>query len=138
MTKEEKWLVQLVWEEAYSNPDENPYKVYSTLDDCYSSYSNAKEKAYYDCVSGFSTDVRYFEDLAQRSFMTFTRILSHNTNFFTLLQGAYYFAKDGSLIALLRYDTYSRVLVRGFKMSKDGLEFKKTISDIGELIRANK
>lgn len=99
---------------------------------------NLKKKAYYDCVSAFSTDLRYFEDLSQRSFMTFIRIASYNNRFFTLLQGAYYFAKDGSLIALLRYDTHSRLLVRGFRMSKDGLEFKKTISDIDELIRANK
>lgn len=138
MTKEEKWLVQLVWEEAYSNPDENPYERYSNLDECYSSYSQAKEQAYYDCVSGFSKDVSYFEGLAQRSFRTFTEILSHNKMFFTMLQGAYYFAKDDSLIALLRYDTPSRVLVRGFKMSKDGLDFKKRITDIGDLIRDNK
>ena len=138
MTKEEKMLVRIVCDEAYTNEDENPYEIYRTLNDCYSSYSDAKRNAYYNCESRFSEDVRYFENLHQSSFFTFTRVLSHNRMMFTLLQGAYYFAKDDSLIALLRYDTPSRALIRGFKMSKDGIiDFKKGVSEIEKLIRIN-
>lgn len=137
MTKEERMLVRVACEEAYTNEDENPYEVYRTLDNCYESYSDAKKSAYYMCESRFSEDVRYFENLHQSSFFTFTRIISHNTMMFTLLQGAYYFAKDDSLIALLRYDTPSRTLIRGFKMSKDGIDFRKSMPDIEKLIRVN-
>lgn len=137
MTKEEKMLVREVLEEAFTEEDENPYEIYRTLDDCYKSYNDAKKGVYYMCESRFSEDVRYFENLHQSSFFTFTRILSHNTMMFTLLQGAYYFANDGSLIALLRYDTPSRVMIRCFRMSKDGLDFRKSVDDIRELIRVN-
>lgn len=138
MTAEERKLVHVVCEEAYNNKDKNPYENYCTLDDCYKSYSRAKEKAYHDCVCAFSSDVKYNEELAQRSFMTFARILSHNSMAFTLLQGAYYFTKDGALIALLRYNTKTRVVRRAFKMSKDGLDFRKSADSIYRLIEDNK
>ena len=138
MTSLEKMLVRFVCEDAYNNKDENPYDIYVSLNDCYKSFSRAKEKAYYDCISAFSTDVRIYEELARRSFCTFTRILSHNTMTFTLLQGAYYFTKDGALIALFRYDTRTRVVRRAFRMSKDGLDFKKNSDSIYRLIEDNK
>ena len=138
MTAEERKLVKIVCDEAYANKDESPFEFYCCLDDCYKSYSRAKEKAYYDRVCAFSSDVRYYEELAQRSFTTFTKILSHNTMTFTLLQGAYYFTKDGALIALLRYDTKTRVVRRAFKMSKDGLDFRKNSDSIYRLIEDNK
>lgn len=138
MTAEERKLVRFVCEEACTNKDLNPYNIYVSLGDCYKSYSRAKEKAYYDCISAFSTDVRYYEGLAQRSFFTFTRILSYNSMTFTLLQGAYYFTKDGALIALFRYDTKTRVVRRAFKMSKDGLDFRKNSDSIYRLIEDNK
>lgn len=138
MTKEERMLVRVVCEEAYTNEDEKTYEVYRTLDDCYSSYSDAKRRAYCMCESRFSEDVRYFENLRQTSFFTFSRILSYNTMMFTLLQCAYYFTKNGSLIAVLRYDTPVRTLIRGFKMSKDGIiDFRKSAFDVEELIRVN-
>ena len=138
MNELERKMIRFVCEEAFTNKDENPYEIYVNLGDCYKSFSKAKEEAYYNCVSAFSGDVRYFEDLANRSFITFTRILSHNTSMFTLFQGAYYFTKDGSLIALVRYDTKTKAILRGFKMSKDGLVLKKYINDIHQLIAANK
>lgn len=131
-------MIRFVCEDAYINKDENPYEIYVNLCDCYKSFSKAKEEAYYNCISAFSGDVRYFEELSKRSFITFTRILSHNTMMFTLLQGAYYFAKDGSLIGLARYGTKTKAILRGFKMSKNGLEMKKCINDISKLIEANK
>lgn len=138
MTAEEKKLVRIVCDEACTNKGENPYEFCCSLDDCYKSYSRAKEKAYYDCVSAFTNDVRYHEELAQRSFVTFTKILSHNTMTFTLLQGAYFFTADGALIALLRYDSKTRVVRRAFKKSKDGLDFRKSADSIYRLIEANK
>lgn len=138
MNELERKMIRCVCEEAYTNKDENPYEIYVNLGDCYKSFSKAKEEAYYNCISAFSGDVRYFEELAKRSFITFTRILSHNTMMFTLLQGAYYFAKDGSLIGLVRYDSKTKAILRGFKMSKDGLEMKKYVNDIRQLIIANK
>lgn len=138
MNKLERKMIRFVCEEAYVNKDENPYEIYVNLRNCYKSFSKAKEEAYYSCISAFSGDVSYFEELAKRSFITFTRILSHNTMMFTLLQGAYYFAKDDSLIALVRYDTKTKVILRAFKMSKDVLEMKKYVNDISQLIIANK
>lgn len=138
MNKLERKMIRFVCEEAYTNKYENPYEIYVYLGDCYKSFSKAKEEAYYDRVSSFSADVCYFEELAKRSFITFTRILSYNTMMFTLLQGAYYIAKDGSLIALVRYDSKTKTILRAFKMSKDGLEMKKNTNDMSQLIIANK
>ena len=138
MNKLEREMIRFVCEEAFTNKDENPYEIYVNLGDCYKSFSKAKEEAYYNCISAFSGDIRYFEELSKRSFSTFTRILSHNTMVFTLLQGAYYFAKDDSLIGLVRYDTKTKAILRGFKMSKAGLEMKKYVNDISQLIIANK
>lgn len=142
MTKEERMLVKIVCEEALTNEDENPYGVYRNLEDCYNHFSLLKKNAYDDCEHKFSEDVNYFfgDELANRTF-TFTRILSYNKNTFTLLQGAYFFSKNGSLVALFRYDTRTRGYIRGFvlnKMSHDLIKFRKTISEIGELIRVNK
>lgn len=139
MNKEEKMLVRFVCEDAYLNKDENPYEVYSTLSECYSSYSSAKEKAYNDCEHKFSENVNYFFDSKLiNEVITFSRIVSHNQMMFTLLQCAYYFSEDGSLVALFRYDTKTRSYIRAFKLSKDGFDFKKSVSDIAKLIEVNK
>lgn len=138
MNKLERKMIRFVWDEANINKDENPYEIYVKLGDCYKSFSRAKEEAYYNCISAFADDVSYFEKLVKRSFIVFTRILSYNTMMFTLLQGAYYFAKDGSLIGLLRYDTKTKAILRGFKMAKDGIEIKRNVTDIRQLIMANK
>ena len=137
MNKLERKMIRFVCEEACTNKDDNPYEIYVNLGDCYKSFSKAKEEAYYNCISAFYDDLRCFEELAKRSFITFTRILSHNTMMFTLLQGAYYFAKDGSLIGLVRYDSKTKAILRGFKI-KDGLEMRKYVSDIRQLIITNK
>ena len=136
MNELEKKMVRFVCEEAYE--DENPYEVCRNLEDCYKSFSIFKEHAYNDCEHKFSENVNYFLGEEAYRVFTFTRILSYNQSMFTMLQGAYYFLKDGSLIALVRYDTKTKAILRGFKMSKDGLDFKKSVSDIAKLIRTNK
>lgn len=141
MTKKERELVRIVCEEAFTNKDENPYDIYRTLDECYSSYSYAKEKAYYDCEHKFSEDVNcFFKNVEKYKLFTFTRIISHSKTMFTLLQGAYYFSKNDSLVALLRYDTKAKVVIRGFvlnKMSHDLISMKRSVSDIVEMIKTN-
>ena len=141
MNKEEKMLVKIVCEEAFSNEDENPYEIYRNLEDCYKSFSDMKRRAYYDCERKFSEDVNYFfRNVENYKLFTFTRVLSHNQMMFTLLQGAYYFSKNDSLVALLRYDTKTRVIKRGFvlnKMSHDLIVIKKSFSDIEKLIETN-
>lgn len=142
MTKEERMLIKVVCEEAFTNENENPYEVCRNLEDCYKSFSDRKRCAYYDCERKFVEDVNYFfRNVEKYKLFTFTRVLSHNQMMFTLLQGAYYFSKNGSLVALLRYDTKTRGYIRGFvlnKMSHDLITFKKTISGISDLIRTNK
>lgn len=142
MTKEERMLIKVVCEEAFTNKDENPYEVYRNLEDCYKSFSDSKRRAYYYCERKFSEDVNYFfKNVEQYKLFTFTRIISHNQMMFTLLQGAYYFSKSGALVALFRFDTKTRVIERGFvlnKMSHDLIAIKRSFSDIEKLIETNK
>lgn len=141
MTEEERRLVKIVCEEAFVNEEENPYEVCKNLEDCYKSFSVRKRIAYYDCERKFSEDVNYFfKKIDNYKLFTFTRILTHNKMIFTLLQGAYYFSKDGALVALFRFDTKSRVIIRGFVLSKTSHELiaiKRNVSDIEKMIEAN-
>lgn len=142
MTKEERMLIKVVCEEAFVNEEENPYEIYRNLEDCYKSFSDNKRRAYYDCERRFSEDVNYFfRNVEKYKLFTFTRVLSHNQMMFTILQGAYYFSKNGCLVALFRYDTKTRVIKRGFvlnKMSRELITMKKSFSDIEKLIETNK
>lgn len=142
MTKEEKMLIEVVCDEAFTNEDEKSYEIYRNLEDCYNSFSDEKRRAYYYCERKFAEDVNYFfRNVEKYKFFTFSRILSHNKMMFTLLQGAYYFSKSGALVALFRFDTKTRVIRRGFvldKMSHKLIAIQRNFSDIEKLIETNK
>ena len=142
MTKEERKLIKIVCEEAFTDEAENPYDICVTLSDCYESFSKAKEEAYFNCTRNFSANINnLFENVDSYKILTFTRILSYNQSIFTLLQGAYYFSRSGALVALVRLDTKARVMIRGFvveKMSNDLITMKKSFSDIRKMIETNK
>nr|DAG64549.1 MAG TPA: hypothetical protein [Caudoviricetes sp.] len=142
MTKEERRLIKIVCEEAFTDEAENPYDICVSLSDCYKSFSKAKEEAYFNCERNFSANINdLFNNVDPYKILTFTRILSHNQSIFTLLQGAYFFSRSGALVALFRLDTKARVMIRGFvleKMSHDLITMKKSFFEIKKMIETNK
>ena len=130
MTKLEKRLIKLVIDDI--NGAFGVCEVNSTLDDCYKTYSYYKERAYYDDVCSFSSMLKDVEKSAGIVFFTFTRIVSFNKMFFTMLQCGYFVDKTGTY-AILRYDTPSKTIIRGFRMGADGFKFVKSINDIFNL-----
>lgn len=91
-----------------------------SLDDCYSSYSSRKLRAYWQNVNEFTEIVKEFERC--NNVERYIAIPSYNTMMFTLFQ-CVYFWKGNELYAAVRYDTPNKTIEIYFVSS----ELKKSI-----------
>lgn len=92
-----------------------------SLEDCYSSYSFRKSRAYWDDVNDFMKIAKEFEKCSNKV-EKYIAIPSHNNTMFTLFQ-CVYFWKDDELYAAVRYDTPCKTIERYFVSS----EIKRSI-----------
>lgn len=89
---------------------------YKNLDDCYSSYSKAKSRAYWHDVQDFEKIVISFNGYDNWATHDCC-ILSYNAMMFTLFQ-VVYFWKNETLYAAYRYDTPRKTISGYFVYSK--------------------
>lgn len=92
-----------------------------SLEDCYSSYSFRKSRAYWDDVNDFMKIVKEFER-CNNNVERYIAIPSYNNMMFTLFQ-CVYFWKDGEMYAAVRYNTPNKTIESYFVSS----EFKRSI-----------
>ena len=99
----------------FANGNRHTFK-YKTLDDCYSRYSEAKSRAFWQDVREFGEIVIPFNHYD--NWATYDCCIpSHNSMTFTLFQ-VVYFWKDEILYASYRYDTPSKTISGYFVYSK--------------------
>ena len=85
------------------------------LEDCYSTYSANKSRAYWNDIEEFNKVAKEFEQCGNAE--RYVCIPSHNSMVFTLFQ-CVYFWKDGNLYASYRFDTPSKTMQGYFTSSK--------------------
>lgn len=139
MNKLERRLVKIALQEAYVSDWGVSACCFNDLDECYKTYSSAKYRADMYNREAFKKEViEVLNKHTNKIVYSNHYILSHNCNFFTSLQIAYFFSDDYETIYLgLRYDTATKTIKKYIKFNKYNLNIITLYDSIDDMLYKN-